>query len=74
MCLSEFLLIIGFIVLVIALTLFFVIGLAIPVVSFSCKAWDVIYRAITRPFRALWRLVTPQKKKKLNIFTMRMMI
>ena len=68
MCWSEFLLIIGFIVLIIAITLFFVIGFTIPVVVFSCKVWDMIYRAIAWPFRALGRLVSPQKKNKTQHF------
>lgn len=68
MCWSEFLYIVFWIVLIIAAIVFLVIGFLIPVVSLSLKVWDKIYSAITWPFRALGRLVSPPKKKKTQPF------
>lgn len=63
MCWSEFLVIIGASALLIAIFIFMVTGFIMPVVFYSVKAWDAIYRALAWPFCALWRFIFPPKKK-----------
>lgn len=68
MCWGEFLSIIGWVALLIAIIIFMVIGFLMPVVLFSVRVWDAIYRTLAWPFRALWRFIFPKKVKKYHHF------